>query len=149
MEREEKCKLAIEKGYTYNPETGDITGPRGKVIINKLNGYNNMQICLDNKYYNLSGHQLAWYITYGEVVDCIDHINGIRNDNRIFNLRSVTHQQNLFNAIKAKGYYFDKKRNKWQAYIKLNSKKIHLGSFTNEEDARQAYLDAKEKYHII
>lgn len=149
MEREEKCKLAIDKGYTYNPETGDITGIKGKVITKKHNGYITIQLYLDKKGYQLRGHQLAWYITYGEVVDCIDHINGLKDDNRISNLRSVTNQENHFNETKAKGYYWCKSKNKWRAKITLNGKNIYLGSYKIEDEARAAYLKAKEKYHKI
>jgi len=76
----------------------------------------------------------------------IDHID--RNNNSISNLRIVSNQQNQFN-MNAKGYCWDKIRNKWKASIKLNSKSIHLGYHDNEEDAKLAYLKAKEQYHII
>jgi len=145
MTREEKCKLAIEMGYTYNPETGKVYGVKGKEIINKHNdGY----IIIKNTKFQLRGHQFAWYWVNKEIVNCIDHINGIRDDNRICNLRSVTHQQNLFNT-KAKGYTWRKRDNKWQSQINLNNKYIHLGLFDTEEEARNAYITAKEKYHIL
>ena len=76
----------------------------------------------------------------------IDHINGVRNDNRIDNLRLVNNQQNGFNT-KALGYYWHKPAKKWVAQIKLDGRDIYLGLFVNPEDARQAYLDAKSKYH--
>jgi hypothetical protein len=79
----------------------------------------------------------------------LDHINGIRNDNRIENLRSVTRQQNQWNRTTAKGYYWDKVKNKWRAELKLNRKKIYLGMFNTEEEARNAYLAAKQIYHVI
>jgi hypothetical protein len=79
----------------------------------------------------------------------VDHINGIRHDNRLENLRLVNNQQNQHNQTKAKGYTWYKALCKWQAYIKLNDKKIHLGYFENEEDARNAYLEAKLRYHKI
>jgi hypothetical protein len=150
MTREEKCKLAIEKGYTYNPETGKIYSRFGKEIIGKnAYGYIQIQLYLDNKKYKLFGHQFAWYYINKECVDCLDHINGIKDDNRICNLRNVTYQQNQMNMIKAKGYYFDKQINKWRGHIRINYKKTHLGLFETEEDARNAYIEAKEKYHII
>jgi len=147
MTREEKLKLIIEKGYTYNPETGEVISRFGKVITRKTDGYIIIQLYNNKKYYNLKVHQFAYYVTYGEIVEQIDHINGVRNDNRICNLRSVTNQQNQHNQTKAKGYSWHKQTNKFQARIKLNGKLINLGLFNTEDEARQAYLQAKEIYH--
>jgi hypothetical protein len=150
MTREEKCKLAIERGYTYNPETGEVYNRYGKVSksIHKT-GYIYIGITLNKKAYNLKSHHFAWYCVYKECVEEIDHINGIRNDNRIFNLRSVTHQQNNWNRVNAKGYTWNKTVNKWHSQITLNYKKIYLGCFDTKQEARNAYLQAKEKHHII
>ena len=145
MTREEKCQYLIDKGYTYNPETGEVISPRGNVIIRKCGaGYQ----CIGNRTprFNLRLHIFAWYYTHKEIVEVIDHINGFRDDNRIENLRSVTHQQNNFNKD-VKGYSWNKNENKWVSKIKINKREINLGYFDNEEDARQAYLEAKEKYH--
>ena len=79
----------------------------------------------------------------------IDHINRIRDDNRIENLRLVTHQENHFNRTKTRGYYWNKKKQKWRAEIQVNGKKIYLGYFDYATDARLAYVTAKKKYHII
>jgi hypothetical protein len=79
----------------------------------------------------------------------VDHINGVRHDNRLENLRLVTHQQNQHNRTKAKGYTWNKLRNKWQSQIRINSKKKHLGYFELEEEAHKAYLEAKLIYHKI
>jgi hypothetical protein len=79
----------------------------------------------------------------------LDHINGIRNDNRIENLRSVTRSQNQWNRLTAKGYYWDKSKNKYKAHIKFNDKRKFLGLFETEEEARNAYLAAKQIYHVI
>lgn len=149
MTREEKCLLAIEKGYTYNPETGEVFSRFGRLIKSKSYGYILLIFQKNNKRYNLKCHQFAWYCIYKECVNEIDHINGIRNDNRIINLRSVSHQQNIWNQTKAKGYYWYKRDNKWQSQIKFNGKQICLGRYNTEEEARNAYLQAKEKYHII
>lgn len=78
----------------------------------------------------------------------IDHENNNRMDNRIVNLRNVTDQENHFNT-NAKGYCWHKNAKKWVAKICLNRKDIHLGYFDNEDDARKAYLDAKQIYHVI
>ena len=50
MTREDKCKLAIEKGYTYDPETGLIYGCRKKQITRNLNGYIQMQLYVNQKH---------------------------------------------------------------------------------------------------
>jgi hypothetical protein len=151
MTREEKCELAIERGVTYNPETGVVTGASGKEITRKhKEGYIIIALRINNnKVHNLLAHQFAWYWVNKECVEQIDHINRIRDDNRICNLRSVTHQQNQMNRTTTKGYTWDKRVNKWLARIKLNYKSIHLGYFKTEEDARDAYITAKDKYHII
>ena len=79
----------------------------------------------------------------------IDHINGTKNDNRIANLRNVTNQQNTWNRTNTKGYCWHKAIKKWMAQIQLNDKKVHLGYFDLEADARNAYLEAKKVHHII
>jgi hypothetical protein len=79
----------------------------------------------------------------------VDHINGVKHDNRLENLRLVTNQQNHHNRTKALGYSWHKKMNKWHAKIKLDGRTIHLGYFVNESDARDAYLTAKLQYHKI
>lgn len=79
----------------------------------------------------------------------IDHINGNRLDNRKQNLRIVTNQENQWNQTKAKGYHWKKSRKKWEVQISLNNKDIYIGLYNTEEDARNAYLEAKKKYHII
>jgi hypothetical protein len=78
----------------------------------------------------------------------VDHINQIKTDNRVENLRLVTNQQNSFNT-KAKGYYFDKKMNKYRARIQLNGIEKHLGCFDTSEEARERYLQEKAIIHII
>jgi len=94
-------------------------------------------------------HNPAWNIMNTSRDNCIDHIDGNPSNNHIDNLRVVTNQENNFNRTKAKGYYFNKASGKWKAQIKLNGKIKHIGYFENEEDARQAYVEAKLKLHII
>ena len=156
MNREERIKLAIERGYTCNPETGDIFGIKGKLIKAKSdNGYIYFGVkdYLNNKIW-MKGHQFVYYWVNKEVVDCIDHINGVKCDNRIENLRSVTNQENQFNINKilAKSGYMGVSKYKsrsWRARIMLNGKDICLGHYDTPELASEAYQAAKLKYHII
>ena len=150
MERIDKIKLALSKGITYNPITGEVKNKNGITLISKISvGYKTIRLKKNGKQIVLYSHQFAWFCVYNEIVYEIDHINGIRDDNRIINLRSVTSQENKFNNSKAKGYYFFKSRNNWRARIKLNGIDIHLEYYNSEIEARNAYLKAKEKYHII
>ncbi len=145
MTRLDKCELLKSKGYTYDPETGKIFGVYGKEIISQnTKGY--IQI----KGVNLCGHHFAYFMTYGNVdFNVLDHINKNKKDNRISNLRIVTNQQNTFNT-NAKGYSYQKDaKRKWRSEIMVDGKSIYLGRFYTEEEAREAYLEAKKKYHII
>ena len=92
-------------------------------------------------------HRLIMMAFLGESDQEVDHINRIRNDNRFENLRYCTGRENSLNkdlSDNAKGYYWDK--NKWQATIRINGKSKHLGRFDTEEEAHQAFLDARELY---
>lgn len=82
----------------------------------------------------------------------VDHINHCLVDNRKSNLRVVTNQQNSFNrqleggTSRFKGVYFESSRNKWQAYITINSKRKNLGRYATEKMAALMYNFAAEKY---
>ena len=83
----------------------------------------------------------------------VDHINGNGLDNRKENLRICTNSENNMNSIKRKkgtsvykGVSFDKSRNKYESYITINKKKIHLGRYETEEQAAQAYNNVVENH---
>jgi len=147
----ERCELVKRKGYTYNPETGELRGVKGNVITRKRkNGYIICSVKCNGKDTCLYGHRLAWYLYYGKLPNnYIDHIDGNKANNILTNLRDVTKQQNGFNIKKAKGYSWHKRDKKFSCRIKINQKQIHIGNFDTEEEARSAYLEAKEKYHVI
>lgn len=147
----ERCEIAKAKGHTYNPLTGEIRGVKGGVITLKSSyGYIYIVLSIKGKKYNLRGHRLAWYLHYGELPkNFIDHIDGDRANNKIENLRDVTVQENNFNFSLAKGYYWQKKDKKFIAQIQVNKQWIYLGRHNTEEEARNAYLEGKKKYHII
>ena len=92
-------------------------------------------------------HNPDWDFENSSNDNSIDHINGIKNDNRIENLRVATHQQNAQNQVNARGTSFTKSRQKWRATIKANGKLNHLGYFATEQLAHEAYLIAKPIYH--
>jgi len=82
-------------------------------------------------------------------IDLIDHIDGDKLNNSVENLRITNQSGNQQNHKNAKGFYFNKRLNKYQAQIRVNGKTIYLGYFDTKEEAHNAYLDAKNIYHII
>jgi hypothetical protein len=81
----------------------------------------------------------------------IDHINQDSLDNRRSNLRYLTHPQNLLNSpalniegqtSKFRGVH--KTKTGWRARIKINGKSKSLGTYSNEDEAAQAYEKARE-----
>lgn len=106
-------------------------------------------------YVNYKAHRLAWLYMYGAFPDSkIDHINGIRDDNRILNLRICNDFENARNVgLRSdntsghKGVSYFKQTNKWKAYASLNKKIIHLGFYKHIEDAAKAYEDFTRKHY--
>ena len=105
-----------------------------------------LQIRLDKKY---RIHRIIGYafldLDINDRNQYIDHINGIRNDNSIENLRIVSKQQNDWN--KHKENKIRKINNRYYPRIMVNRKEISLGGFDTEEEARIAFNNAKNIYH--
>lgn len=84
----------------------------------------------------------------------VDHIDGNGLNNQRLNLRVATHENNSRNRLKRKesgskykGVYWHKRDSRWYAGICVSYKKIHIGSYTIEEDAARAY-DAAARHHF-
>lgn len=151
----------LKQHLHYDPETGlftRLTSPTHRVKIGgvagfKCNGYTRVTL----NYKSYAAHRLAWLYVYGKLPEnCIDHINRDKSDNRLCNLRDVTHQQNAFNlplkVTNKHGYTgveWHKTTKKYRAQIKINYKSMHLGYFDCPQEAHQAYLRAKSELHII
>lgn len=144
----------------YDPETGVFVWKvcaaknikAGSVAGCKiLDGY--IKIRINGNLYR--AHRLAWLYIYGcWPTNQIDHINRVRDDNRLCNLREATNQENSWNTNKRKdntsgyrGVCWDKRTKKWQANIAINGNKKHIGHFDTPETAHAAYLAAKEEHH--
>ena len=78
----------------------------------------------------------------------IDHIDRNRANNNLNNLRIVSRQENGWNR-EVKGYSWHKQHQKYNVRIGINGKTLNIGLFDTEENAHEAYLNAKAKYHVI
>jgi len=131
-------------------EQGNVFNKRGRKINYVSNkGYIRSKISIDKKQYHVLIHQYVFWYHNNFISDQVDHIDNDRSNNNPNNLRSVTNQENQFNRSNVKGYFFDKKSNKFRAQITLDGRKMCLGFFTNESEARYTYIQAKNKYHKI
>lgn len=149
--------------FIYDPETGVLTNrytrssravigaPAGG--INKVSGY----VMLMFGRTKLYAHRVAWdlYNPNNPLLpgEEIDHINGVKHDNRAANLRKVAHTGNQRNRPISKnntsgvtGVTLDKRTNKWVSKIKISDVTIYLGSFTLLADAASARKKADIEY---
>lgn len=139
----------------------DAYQPSGLVWINHPSKYHATRLkgkpagAINNgRYYRTSvkgrltlNHRIVWFLHSGYWPDgVIDHIDGNTTNNNPNNLRDVTHSENSHNNS-GRGYYFHKPSNKWLAQIRLNGKTTSLGYFSTKEEARGAYLLAKQTFH--
>lgn len=100
-------------------------------------------------------HRVIWAMVYGFWSEKqIDHINGVKTDNRIENLREASSSENKFNrgaqsnnTSGFKGVDWSKSNKKWRARIGVNRKVINLGAYATPELAYAAYCEAAKKYH--
>jgi len=154
----ELTKELLDERYVFNLETGIVTNRISTAQRTKVGeeagswnqeGYR--QIGINGRLYGTS--RLVWFYAKGEWPIFIDHINHIRTDNRLINLRSVSHAENNKNQSKRSdntsgvtGVCWHKKHKKWCAQIRVNGKQIYLGSFTDLADAVTARAAAKVEY---
>lgn len=140
--------------YTYNPETGLFTHlkSRGKGRAGHLagsirpNGYVEMRVC--NRLF--AAHRLAFlYMTGSFPVPplTVDHINGVRSDNRWENLRVATWHQQSWNAPAhrhnqsgLKGAWPCRQTGRWVSMLQDGQRRIWLGRFDTAEEAHQAWI---------
>ena len=141
----------------YNPETGIVTAKVGfsnrpaGMPIGSNTSYGYLATSLFGKKVQI--HRLAWFLHYGEWPEMdIDHINGIKKDNRISNLRLATISQNQFNkpiqknnSSGVKGVYWNKRDNKFIASVQHQGKKHTAGRFDDLESAKKAVEDLRVK----
>lgn len=144
----------------YDPETGVFTRlvwtsncvRVGDAVRGCPDGDGYLRIRVDKASYQ--SHRLAWLWVHGEwPVYQIDHINGVKHDNRLINLRDVTQSVNTQNLKRARannassllGVAPDYHR--WKSQITADGVTFHLGTFDTPEEAHRAYIGAKRLLH--
>jgi hypothetical protein len=143
-------------GYE-NYEVSDVGNVRnsktGRVLKAGINstGYYTVSLYKDGKKKTRKVHRLVGtvFIVNPDNKLCIDHINNIKTDNRLINLRFATYKENSMNAsMKSNntsgntGVSFDKNSQKWIARICIDGIKKHLGYFKDKDDAIEARIKA-------
>ena len=163
---------ALKELINYNPENGELLWRPRPISMFKGGGYNSQSLnakawntryagkqafrsksqsgyfqggLFDSNYF---AHRVIWALHYGEwPSQHIDHINGVRTDNRIENLRVVDDLENARNMARrkgnrsgAQGVWWDQVRRKWQVSI---GGKGYIGYFAELHDAVEARKNAE------
>lgn len=144
--------ITVLDGLAYNKELGLFYKPDGKrADTPHSKGYR--KISWKGKKY--LAHRLVWYAEHGYFPNCqIDHINRIKDDNRIENLRLATNAQNHRNKSIQRnntsgkaGVHWYASREKWMAYIKIDGDCKFLGYFDLFQDAVNARKEAEKELY--
>lgn len=143
--------------FDYDPETGVFkwkVKPSSQVKPGDIAG------CIDSQGYriiriygkNRKAHRLAWLYVFGEEPETIDHIDRMRSNNAIENLRAVTFAQNSANRSASSknrsgftGVYWSELGRKWQASIIINGKLHYIGLFLSPQEAAAARIEYAKK----
>mgnify|MGYP002776292508 CR=1 FL=1 len=149
---------------THRGKPRDLTKPAG---FKDDRGYARVNIRFEGNHKQFHAHRIAWLLFYKEWPPLglvVDHINRVKHDNRIENLRVVDFKTNSRNSSAQKntkskykgvtrrrepGFFSDGKPKKvWEACLNVNNKKIRLGVFREEKEAALAY-DTAAKLHGV
>lgn len=155
----------LKEVLSYDPDTGLFTwrvslnarGPVGAIAGTlRPDGYVKIQI--DG--IPMMAHRLAWIFVHGYLPHVeLDHINRVRRDNRLVNLRLATSKQNkenqatrVTNTSGHKGVHWDKSRGKWLAFVVHNRKFKNLGRYDDLNEAVTVAEDARRQlftHHVV
>jgi hypothetical protein len=148
----------VKELFDYVPETGELiwkvdrgTNKTRETTAGNLRIDGRKHIQINRSKYLV--HRLVFLYHHGYSPRFIDHIDKNPSNNRIENLRACTPSQNQGNVLKRsnntsgyKGVHFNKRKQKWQAGIKVNNHPIYLGRSSNPIDAAQIYNFGAYRY---
>ena len=152
---EEECEW-LKENINYSPETGVLTW------VNKVakcvnvgdeagflhgTGYRRVGRRINRKTVCYLSHRVAWYLSYSDLPEKLDHINREKCDNRLVNLRAATSSENSGNMAPyksnksgAKGVYM--RGDNYISKISISGVNVTLGAFDTIEEAAKAYDEA-------
>ena len=141
----------VHRLFDYDRDTGLFTRrlstastARAGDVAGTLTVHGYIVIEIEGK--KVRAHRLAWFYVHGLwPTHEIDHVNQVRTDNRLLNLRDVPHVINAQNRKRATGITHS--RGRWVAQINVANRHLFLGSFDSEASARKRYEEAKRHYH--
>ena len=144
----------LKELMTYDANTGMFTRIKsvnraGRRVSDKPNSDGYLSICIDYKIY--LQHRVAWLYAYGEFPEGhLDHINRVKTDNRLCNLRVVTDFENSQNTPPAKNNLYPNvgwiaTKNRFRVKIK-SAGKAYVKFFKSFEDAKQCSDEMRKKY---
>ena len=148
----------VRELFDYVPTTGELvwrvtksaTAPAGS-IAGSVNQKGHINLQIDHVMYG--AHQIVYLYHKGFIPDEIDHVNQIKTDNRIENLRVCTASQNrgnvgLLSSNRSgyKGVSLNTRSGKYHAQIKIKGKQTYLGRYDTPEEAAARYNEVAQKY---
>lgn len=138
----------------YDSDTGLFSRTRGQAPSNRpvSCGYTSVA----NAGRKMPGHRMAWLMVYGEVPEFIDHINGVRHDNRLANLRACSREENnrnvkvhADNVVGIKGVSERVHRHatkRWRARLMVHGR-TYCTYHATQEEAAADYRRMAEEHH--
>jgi len=151
----------LDELFHVDPIAGTLTWKKnsgkknmiGKVAGDRSHRFGYVCVCIDRVDYKR--HRLIWfYVHKCWPVNDLDHIDGVRDNDGISNLREASRAQNCWNSTIPKtnksghkGVSWCKKSQKWRVNIRANGAWRHLGLFDNIEDAVAARKAGEIQFH--
>lgn len=150
----------LNQYFTYNAKTGQLINnfTAGKIkkgaVAGTLNYVGYVTVSVNNKRYY--AHRIIWMMLTGnDPLDFeIDHINNVRDDNRVENIRMVNRQKNSFNVKLRntnksgyKGVFWNKRDKCWTGKVMVDSKTYSTGACPTAEKANELVRELREKLH--
>jgi hypothetical protein len=149
-----------ERLFDYNRETGQLTWKvtHGRARVGQTAGTTtgtHIAVAYNRVSYPIT--TIIWLIVFRRKPAeglRVDHKNRNPQDNRLLNLREISHAENMQNRgaqvnnkLGLKGVCYHKASGKYMAYISIDGKRKHLGLFVQADKAYEAYCKAAVKYH--